>query len=731
MTGPASPPGARAASPVGPAELLESALDALDDAVVVVDRDLVVVHGAARLARELGAVPVAPTGDAVRAAGGEVVHEDGSSWAPRERPLVRAVREGVTTTREVLGLALHGHTRWLHISARPLPSPDGAPPYPAVATYRDVTDMVVSRRELEESEAHFRLLAENSTDVIRRFTTDGVCRYASPAIVDVLGWTPGQVEGTSGLHGVHPDDVATVAQQRGEILRTRQPQVMRYRARTADARWVWVETLCRALVGADGRVHEFQTSTRDISARVEAERRLARLALTDALSGLANRAALVQHLEDRLAEGRPLALLFLDLDRFKVINDSLGHGAGDEVLRVVAGRLTGTCRDGDVVARLGGDEFVVVADGLDETAAVHLAERVQLALAAPVALAGQDVTVSASVGIVVTDPDRVVDADALLRDADASMYRAKGRGRAQSVVWTAAVEEPAGGRSGLERGLRAVLGGADQGGPAGALEVHYQPQVRLGTGEVLGFEALVRWRHPERGLLLPAAFLAVAEDTGLVVELGEQVLAAAVRQLATWRGLPGRAGLRLSVNLCAQELRRGGGPGAALRLLAQAGLPVQALTVEVREDVLLDAEGSVARSLVQYADSGIALALDDLGTGSCSLLHLRSLPVTELKVDRAFVAGVGGGGRGTSRVDEAVVRAVRSLCEDLGIACVAEGIETEDQRRWLVRQGVALGQGFLLSRPLTAEAATALLVHDVPATRGLPSASGRQRPSGG
>ncbi len=392
------------------------------------------------------------------------------------------------------------------------------------------------------------------------------------------------------------------------------------------------------------------------------------------------------------------SVLFLDLDRFKVVNDSLGHSAGDELLRTVAGRLAGTCREGDLVARLGGDEFVVVAPGLGEEGAVQLAERVQAVLGAHIEVAGHELVVSASVGIVAHDPARgQLDAEGLLRAADVSMYQAKARGRARAVVWSEPAGERAVQRLTVEQELRTAL-------EQGQITVHFQPQVELATGRVLGVEALARWAHPTRGLLSPAAFLEVAEDTGLVVELGRQVLRTAACQVADWRRLPGCGGLTLSVNLSTRELLEPSNLDQALAVLRDCGLPPAALTLEVLESVLLDAEGTVLQALGSYVDNGVHLALDDFGTGSSSLLHLRRVPVASVKIDRAFVQGLG-----RDRQDEAIVRALHSLTGDLGMTCIAEGVEEVRQRDWLMEQGVTVAQGYLLHRPLPAAAVDALL----------------------
>ncbi len=514
----------------------------------------------------------------------------------------------------------------------------------------------------------------------------------------MLGREPEELEGKQATEFVHVEDRARLIAALVALLRSGEVSTVRYRMSHRDGSWVWVETVMRP-VRSDGRVLELQSSTRDVSARVESEQRLARLALGDPLTGLANRAALLQHLEDLLDAGTPLALLFLDLDRFKVVNDSLGHSAGDELLRTVAGRLAGTCRDGDVVARLGGDEFVVVAAGLAEEGAVLLAERVQKVLGSPVEVSGHELVVSASVGIVVHDGDAADerDAEALLRDADVSMYRAKAKGRARAVVWSVGAGETAVARLTVEQELRTAL-------EAGQIAVHYQPQVELSTGRVVGVEALARWAHPTRGLLAPAAFLEVADDTGLIVELGRQVLHASARQVAAWRSIPGCESLALSVNLSSRELLDPRQLDVSLDVLRETGLPPEALTLEVLESVLLDAEGAVLGALASYVENGVHLALDDFGTGASSLLHLRLVPVASVKIDRAFVLGLG-----RDRQDEAIVRALCSLTGDLGMSCIAEGVEEQGQRDWLVAQGVSVAQGYLLHRPLPAAALEALL----------------------
>ncbi len=671
--------------------------DALGDGVLIVGPGRTIVHAnavargdALRLGVEVADLPHPERYAELLDGNGSVLDQTASSYAA-------AMEAGVIAANRLVGVRRGELVTWLDVSAHPVLAPGEASPMAVVMVYRDVTERHEALMALADSESHFRLLAENSTDVVQRFSADGVCLYTSPALSEALGIDPAAMLGTVGPQRLHPDDRETHRAAMSALVRTQRPQVFRYRMQHADGRWLWLESSARVVPSFDGRVGEFQTATRDVTARVKAEERLARLALTDPLTGLANRVSLVQRVNDLLAADRGLAVLFLDLDSFKVVNDSLGHSAGDEVLRVLAGRLVGVCRDGDLVARLGGDEFVVAGQGLDEDGALHLTERVQAVLATPILVAGHELVVSASIGIVTTAAGDQITAEQVLQGADVSMYGAKARGRAHAVLWTEQLGERAKRRLGLEAELRAALAGNQ-------LVVHYQPQVDLRTGRVLGVEALVRWQHPDRGLLLPGEFLRTAEDAGLMAEIGERVMRAAAGRVARWRSIRGCEDLVLAVNVSPQELALPRSADRTLNLLQQAGLPPRAVVLEVVESVLLDAEGLVLACLAEHAAAGIRLALDDFGTGASSMVLVRNLPVDVLKIDRTFVRGLG-----VSGVDEAIVRSMHLLSVDLGMECVAEGVETELQRDWLLGQGIVGVQGFLLHRPMSSDAIGELL----------------------
>ena len=423
---------------------------------------------------------------------------------------------------------------------------------------------------------------------------------------------------------------------------------------------------------------------------------LAQLAVTDRLTGLPNRALL----EDRLRTcmrrlGRragQVGILFLDLDRFKVINDSLGHDAGDELLRIVAQRMSGVLRSGDTLARFGGDEFVAIVEmssDLAELAAV--AERIRTAIAEPVVIREVEIAPRASIGMAVTS-DPACTPEALLRDADLAMYRAKDRGGDRFEVFDPEMRGRAMARLELESELRAAIN-------AGQLRVLYQPYVRP-DGRLAGMEALVRWAHPRRGLVAPADFIPVAEETGMIVALGRFVLHEACEQFATWR----RAGyhdLTLSVNLSARELAQPDLPEIVATTLRETGLSADALCLEITETAVMHDPTAAAASLRAINELGVRIAVDDFGTGYSSLLYLRRLPVQILKLDRFFIAGLGANGD-----DEAIVAAVIGMAHALGLRAVAEGVETSQQLGALTAMGCDLIQGYYWSAPVDAAAIT-------------------------
>jgi diguanylate cyclase (GGDEF)-like protein len=394
-----------------------------------------------------------------------------------------------------------------------------------------------------------------------------------------------------------------------------------------------------------------------------------------------------------------MAVLFIDLDHFKIINDSLGHDIGDEVLRTVAVRLTALARACDTVARLAGDEFVVIAEGLvGGDPAVRLAEQVVAALSEPIPVgsgsAARTVGVGASVGIAIADGSGPVEPEALLRDADVAMYRAKERGRGRVEIFDDALRIAVERRLELQEDLRRGIDG-------GQLRVFYQPIVDAAAGRVVGFEALARWQHPSRGLLGAADFVGIAEEAGLIVSLGAAVLAQACAQVAAWRAdRPGCEQLHIAVNVSGPQFGHPSFVPTVARVLATTGLAPDALWLEITEtSIMADAEG-IGSTLDALRALGVHLAIDDFGTGYSSLAYLRRFPVEILKVDRSFVAGLG-----QDREDEAIIAMIVSLARTLDLMIVAEGVETAEQLDLLRRLGCDTVQGYYLGRPVAAEVA--------------------------
>ncbi|SDN98705.1 bifunctional diguanylate cyclase/phosphodiesterase [Geodermatophilus sp. DSM 45219] len=457
-----------------------------------------------------------------------------------------------------------------------------------------------------------------------------------------------------------------------------------------DGEVVWTMASAAVHRDEDGALRAVFLQLIDASARKRAEGDLIRLAYHDVLTELPNRAYLLETLERALTRARrtaaPLAVLLLDVDHFKVVNDSLGHDAGDVLLREVAARLRAVVRDGDTVARFGGDEFVVVAEApCDEPSATALAERIGAALRAPVVVNGRPVHVTASIGVSVSKGGR--DARGLIRDADTAAYWAKSRGRARHELFDEELRRRADARLETEQELRLAL-------ERDELVPYYQPVVCTTTGEVLGLEALVRWEHPMRGVLAPGAFIEVAHETGLVVPLGRRVLEQACRDLATWDAL-GPARPWVSVNIDAQQLHLDGFADEVAHVLRETGTDPGRLKLELTENAFLDqASVEAARRLRAL---GVPLAVDDFGTGYSSLHYLRRLPVDVLKVDRSFLEDLS-----VDPQADAVVRAIVELSHTMGLTVVAEGVETPEQLATLAAIGCDASQGYLIARPMPA-----------------------------
>jgi len=441
----------------------------------------------------------------------------------------------------------------------------------------------------------------------------------------------------------------------------------------------------------------------------EAEQALARMAHYDALTGLANRTLFHDRLGQAIARAhrseRTVALLFLDLDRFKEINDSLGHEAGDRVLQEAAARLRHNLREGDSIARLGGDEFTVILEDIHGEAEVRaIAQKLMRAFAEPIAANGQDLFVTLSIGIALYPRDGD-DAENLLRHADTAMYQAKSEGRDGFQFYAPTMSAAASERLTLEGRLRQAL-------ERGEFMLHYQPVVRLDTGEIASVEALLRWRHPEEGLVSPARFVGVAEQTGLIVPIGEWVLREACAQAARWQA-EGLRPLRVAVNLSARQFRKGGLADTVRRALEAAALESRWLMLEITESLLMDNPLASGAVLQQLRAMGTHMALDDFGTGYSSLAYLKHFPIDIIKIDRSFVHDIA-----TDADDAAIVRATIGLASSLGMHTTAEGVENAEQIAFLRENGCRFAQGYFFSPPVEPLAFAALLRTERPLALG-------------
>jgi diguanylate cyclase (GGDEF)-like protein/PAS domain S-box-containing protein len=574
---------------------------------------------------------------------------------------------------------------------------------------------IMAKREtadtsFRQSERRFRSLIQNSTDTTLVVAPDGSIIYASPAAEVLLGWSALQLEGQNVMSLVHGEDAEWVSTTLGadlEVAQVSHPVQTKMVGRNGRIRDV--EAVVTDLK-SDPAIGGWVVNMRDITDRKAAEARLVHQAQHDALTTLPNRIVILEQADLMLArcadEDRQLAVFFIDLDNFKDVNDSLGHEAGDEVLRVVAHRLSAQLRVGEVIGRMGGDEFVVLAestDDFDPTTAV--AKHLRAVLAEPVRILGPDgplIHVTASIGIARGAPES---ANELLRNADIALYQAKLAGR---DCWVSFVPEM---RSTALRNLqlRSELTSAIE---EEQFHLLYQPIVDLHTGQLTSVEALIRWEHPQQGVISPDKFIPVLEQTGQIIEVGRWVLDEACRQGALWWAEGHQIGV--NVNASARQLEDARFVDDVMSALSTSGLAPQALVVEITESSLMCTSETANRSLALLKEHGVRVAIDDFGTGYSSLSYLLQFTVDALKVDGSFVSAMD-----TSQHAKAVVRAVFELGRSLDLEVIAEGIEDSEHLALLRAEGCHWGQGFLLSRPVAASVVTDMLCHPKPKTRNL------------
>lgn len=568
-----------------------------------------------------------------------------------------------------------------------------------IGVVTDVTAYKETEKALEASEARFRVLTESSLDLISVVDGDGTIIYQSPALRHLLGFDPAETIGRKVIELVHRDDrehAINAFRRVIEVRRSTEP--VEFRLRHRNGMWRTFESLGTNCLD-NPFIHGVVFNSRDVTDRKVIQQRIQHLAYHDNLTGLPNRLLFQDRLANSIARaergGTKLAVLFVDLDNFKNINDSLGHDAGDELLRGVSRRLSQCIRLEDSLARQGGDEFIVLLDTIDDSRGGSVvAQKILNALRQPFRVSGVEQHVSGSVGIALF-PEDGRDPQTLMKNADTAMFHAKAQGKNTYQYFTAQMNIAVKRRMTLESALRRAVMAKD-------FVLHYQPQVDLATGSIVALEALVRWRSAD-GIVMPADFIPLAEETGLINELGEWVLREACRQAHAWHamGLPRR---RMAVNLSARQFTDPGFLDIVTRVLEQTGVDPTCLELEITETQVMRQTEPLMALLNRLSEMGVQLAIDDFGTGYSSLSYLKRLPIQKLKIDQSFVRDLT-----VDPNDAAIVMAIINIARSLGLETIAEGVETEAQLKALRDNGCDVGQGYLFARPYPADALLPLL----------------------
>ncbi|HEX3098299.1 MAG TPA: EAL domain-containing protein [Usitatibacter sp.] len=566
--------------------------------------------------------------------------------------------------------------------------------------------------QLKESESRFHSAFTHAAIGMSLVSTEGRFIQANKAFCDMLGRSLPELLASQLPALVNSDDVGALQGPVDRLVKGELASVhTEVRGVHRDGSDVWMSLNISLARDWQFRTHNLIVQAQDISARRRAEAELYHNAYHDSLTQLSNRTHFNEQLNRAIARvqrhpEQRFAVMYLDFDRFKMVNDSLGHKAGDELLVNLARRLKEMLRPTDVLARLGGDEFAILVEDLHrQRDAVELTERIQKELQKPVQLGAMEVAISASIGITFST-NGYQTSDQIIRDADIAMYKAKSKGKAQYALFDSSLHQHVTAQLQLESELRRALG-------QGQIYLEYQPICSLRDRKLMGFEALVRWNHPERGLLEPATFIPVAEETGLIVPLGNWVLTEACRQMREWRAIRESSTLRMSVNVSSLQLTHPDFVSHVQRALQAADMSPMQLTLEVTESVLMDGIENAVSTLSALRHMGVTLSIDDFGTGYSSLSYLATLPIDALKVDRSFIERMSRDGEGGE-----IVKAIFKLGQALSKQVFAEGIETGAQLALLQELGCEYGQGFLLSRPVDAARAAGFLhghAHGLPA----------------
>ena len=631
----------------------------------------------------------------------DIEPEEAAQWRPRELALMAS---GGSAEFELRTTDIHGHVRDL-IDNVSVYTDDNGEVAGIIGVLTDITERKQAEIRLRESEEKFRLITENIDDLVVLLDVEGRRLYNSPSYSRIFRTSQLTEDSFS---DIHPDDRERIRRLFKDTVETGEGRRDQFRFVQPDGSIRYIESQGSVIRDDTGKVSKVIVVSRDITERRETEERIRHLAQHDALTNLPNRVLLLDRIAQAIVRAQrehlQVAVFFIDLDRFKTINDSLGHQTGDQVLLTMARRLTEALRETDTVARFGGDEFVVLLPDVAGAESVGgVARKILEAIQTPVVIDGHEMQVTGSLGIALYPQDGS-DAEALMSKADTAMYHAKSSGRNNYQFFTEALNAAVQQRLATESGLRQAL-------VRNEFELAYQPQIDLRTGEVVAVEALLRWRHPRDGIVLPGEFIRVAEEIGLIIPLGEWVLRKACEQNRRWQ-LAGKPPVRMAVNLSARQFTQKNLAEKIRQALAETGMEAKYLELEITESEMMEHASVTVNSLHEIYAMGVRVSIDDFGTGYSSLSYLKQLPIDRVKIDKSFVRDIH-----TDPDDAAIVAAIIAMGHVLKLSVVAEGVESESQLNFLRLQACDEAQGYFIARPTTGEEVGRMLGKKLPAAK--------------